>query len=219
MRWRRLWCALLVVALLAGLASWPVPTRAQQAPPVDEAPNVPSLRAFRDALLDAVRRRDIDHVVGWSEPNIRLSADGTGGRAAFRQMLSDEAAGPKAWQDLETALDLGGVFQRWDEFCTPYFSCQPPVPNCNCTPYDIVVIVTEDARAFLEPDTKSPLVAELGYDVLRILELYTHWVFVELPAGGNGFVRSADFRMVVDYRVHLRQRDGAWWIEGFLAGD
>ncbi len=215
-RFRR---ALPVVTLLAVLAAWPLPAGAQKAPPVDEAANDPSLLAFRNALLDAVRRRDVNQVVAWAEPNIRLSSDGAGGRAAFRQMLNDETAGPKAWQDLETALDLGGVFQQWDEFCTPYFSCRPPVPECNCTPYDVVVIVAEDARAFLESDTKSPVVAELGYDVLRILELYANWAFVELPEGGNGFVRRADFRMVVDYRAHLRQRDGEWWIEAFLAGD
>lgn len=216
-RWS-VWHFLPVLTLLAVLASWPLPTRAQEAPPVDEAANDPSLLAARNALLDAVRRRDVDQVVAWSEPDIRLSSDGAGGRVAFRRMLDDETTGAKAWQDLETALDLGGVFLRWDEFCTPYFSCQPPVPNCNCTAYDIVIIVVEDARAFLEPDSNSPLVAELGYDVLRVLEFFAHWAFVELPEGGNGFVRRADFRMVVDYRVHLRQRDGEWWIEGFLAG-
>lgn len=217
--WRRSCCALLVVALLAVLAGWPLVTGAQEAPPVDEAADDPSLLAFRDALLEAVRRRDIEYVVAQAEPGIRLSSEGAGGRAAFRQLLSGETAGPEAWQDLETALGLGGVFRRWDEFCTPYFSCLPPVPNCNCTAYDIVVIVAEDARAFLEPDSKSPLVAELGYDVLRVLAFYTDWAFVELPEGGNGFVRRADFRMVVDYRAHLRQRDGEWWIEAFLAGD
>lgn len=217
-RWRS-WQTLPVLLLLAAFAGQPSPTSAQEAPPVDEAADDPSLLAFRDALLDAVRRRDIDQVVAWAEPNIRLSADGAGGRAALRRMLGDEAEGPKVWQDLETALDLGGVFQRWDEFCTPYFSCRPPVPDCNCTSYDIVIIVAEDAHAFLEPDPQSLLVAELGYDVLRILELYRHWAFVELPEGGNGFVRRADFRMIVDYRVHLRQRDGEWWLEGFLAGD
>jgi len=215
---RRLWHAFLAVALLAAFASWPLPTGAQEVPPVDEAANDPSLLAARHALLDAVRRRDVDQVVAWAAPDIRLSSDGAGGRVAFRRMLGDETTSAKVWQDLETALDLGGVFRRWDEFCTPYFSCQPPVPNCNCTAYDTVIIVVEDARAFLEPDSNSPLVAELGYDVLRVLEFFAYWAFVELPEGGNGFVRRADFRMVVDYRVHLRQRDGEWWIEGFLAG-
>jgi hypothetical protein len=213
--WRR---ALPAALLLLGLAVGPAVAESKL-PPVDEAADDLSLLAFRDGLLDAVRRRDLDYVVDRSEEDISLSSGAPEGLEAFRLLLADAEQGERLWLELEAALEFGGLFQNFDEFCTPYFACRPIEFECNCTGHDVVIVVIEDAKVFLEPDERTRLVATLSYDILQILQVFDGWVMIELPDGGNGFLRSADYRMAVDYRAHFRQREGRWRIAAFRVGD
>lgn len=208
-----------LAALLVLLAFGQMAAADTRLPPVDEAARDPSLVAFRGALLDAVRRRDIEFVLAQADPDIKLSAEGSHGHDVFRRLLTDAQGGERIWQELETAIGLGGVFRGDDEFCTPYLSCVVIDPACNCTGYDIVVMVVPDAKALLEPDDETSVVATLGYDILQIIDLYDGWALVELPDGGVGFVGRPDFRMPVDYRAQFRQRGDDWRIEAFLAGE
>ena len=57
-------------------------------PPVDEAVKDASLVAFRDKLLDAIARRDIDYVVKQAAPDIKLSFGGNHGQEHGRDVAT-----------------------------------------------------------------------------------------------------------------------------------
>ena len=191
--------------------------------PVDEAAKDPSLTAFRDSLLDAVSRRDVDFVVARTDPDIKLSFGDSYGREKLREWLTEgrsaDLDAEAMWEELKTVLSLGGVFTKHGEYCTPYVFCLD-VPGCpNCDPFETLFVVSEKAEAYAEPDGSAEVVATLSYDVLPIQENLYPWFKVTLPGGGSGYVTGPSFRMAVDYRAFFEKRDGAWLMTIFIAGD
>ncbi len=192
-------------------------------PPVDEAAQDPGFLTFRDALVEAVVRRDTAFVVGHASPDIKLSFGESYGRDTFREWLDDAAEGETYWKELETVLSLGGVFTERGAYCTPYVFCLD-VPGCpDCDPFETLFVVSEQAEAYAEPDTSSEVVATLSYDVLSIAEhpnpWYSPWYKVTLPGGGSGYVAGPSFRMSVDYRAIFEKHDGEWRMTIFIVGD
>lgn len=207
---------LMILAAVSG--AW---AKELKMPPVDEAAKDPGFLAFRDALIEAVARRDTDYVVGHASPDIKLSFGGSYGRDTFRDRLQDSAEGEAYWMELDRVLRLGGVFTEHGDFCTPYISCLE-VPGCtypDCDPSDILFVVSGDAKAYAEADRASQVVAELSYDVLPILEFFSSWYKVKLPNGNSGYVSGPEVRMSVDYRAFFKKQTGAWLLDIFIAGD
>lgn len=212
----------LIAAILLLLAG-PVPAAELKMHPVDEAAQDPEFLAFRNALLDAVVRGDIDEVVSRAAPDIKLSFGGSYGRETFRAWLTesqgDDLDADSYRMELERALRLGGVFLDNRNFCTPYVACRE-VPGCaECNPFETLFVVSDAAKAYAAADEGANVVAELSYDVLPILEASPTWYKVRLPGGGEGYVIGPDFRMSIDYRGFFAKRDDVWQLDMFLAGD
>jgi hypothetical protein len=212
---RLLWAALVI---LGGVSAQAAEVKLR---PIDEAMRDPTLLSFRNALIQAVTRRDVDYVVAQADPDIKLSFGGSRGREAFRNRLTGDGnwQGEAYWRELDVTLRLGGVFTSADEFCTPYLACVDIDPGCDCSGYDIAAVLKEGVRAFAEADTGSLVVATLNHDVLQVFELDHDWARVKLPAGGYGFVARSDVRLPVDYRAYFKRRNGVWRIRVFIAGD
>jgi hypothetical protein len=213
---RSLAAALIVVSACA------VQAAERKLQPVDEAWKDPTLVAFRKDLLAAVKRRDVRYVVARAARKIQLSFGGYAGRKTFREWLTLEGMRETYWSELERVFSLGGVFTEKDSFCIPYVACVD-VPGCpDCDPYDIVYVLAENAKAYAEMNTESPVVAKLSYDVLKMdhsKDVIEGWIAVELPGGGVGYVTGPEFRSPLDYRALLRKRKGEWQIDIFIAGD
>lgn len=211
-------------ALGAAMLAVPAMSQEMRLKPVDEAARDPSFAKFRSALLDAVRRRDVDAVVAQADQQIRLSFGDDGGEATFRDLLTGSEAwqGEAYWAELQRVLELGGVFLDARSFCTPYVACVD-VPGCpDCDPYETMFTVGGDAVARTAPDPLAPVAARLSYDVLRIDMDADHggeWTPVILPDGRRGYVSGPDFRMAIDYRALFEKRDGKWRMTVFIAGD
>jgi len=212
----------LLAAALVVFAACTAQAAERKLPPVDEAWKDPTLVTFRKNLLAAVKRRDLKYVVSRSARNIRLSFGGYSGRKTFREWLRLEGMRETYWRELEGVFSLGGVFNGKDTFCIPYVACID-VPGCpDCDPYEIVYVLSDNAKAYAAMDTKSPVVATLSYDVLNMdysKEVIEGWMSVELPRGGVGYVTGPEFRSPLDYRALLRKRKGTWEIDIFIAGD
>ena len=197
-------------------------------PPVDEAAKDPDFLAFREGLLASIRARDLAAVAAVADPEIKLSFGGHYGRAGFRDWLAENVAfaGVTYWQELERALELGGVFEAADAFCTPYVFCLE-IPGCAaCDPYETLVAVTDRAPVFEAPAPDSAVIARLAYKVVRAIDTRNYpWSrisFAMSPMGParEGFVRPPDFRSPIDYRAFFqRQPDGRWLMTVFIAGD
>jgi hypothetical protein len=227
-------CLGLPVAIgLAGLCA-PVQAQPYQAPPVDQAGEVPEFAAWRDILIDAVRRRDTEAVVALADPAIRLSFGDSSGRDTFRAWLNGiedmPGSGEVYWQALEDALALGGTWEDWDDggraFCAPYtFKAEFP-PELEV--FDVAMVVQADAELRRGPDLREPVVATLGYDILVVDDWgwnpehpeEPHWMSVHTTDGAHaGWIESTAVRSPVDYRACFTEAESGWALELFVAGD
>jgi hypothetical protein len=189
--------------------------------PVDEAAKDSEFLAFRDDLLAAIRRRDLEAVVAVARENIKLSFGGSYGRETFRDWLvaDDPGLGSSYWAELERAIALGGVFEGPESFCTPYTFCLE-IPGCDpCDPYETLIATSDRAPVYAAADRSAKVVAELSYSVVRALDHNHPWQRIALPGGGTGYVTAPEFRSPIDYRARFERRDGRWLMTLFIAGD
>ncbi len=220
----RIGSALMAGMICAALAS-PAMAQGLKLPPVDEAARKPAFAKYRAALIEAVRRRDVDYVVARAAADIKLSFGGGFGRDMFRATLTgtDDWQGEPYWLELQRVLELGGVFlDEGSAFCTPYVSCVV-VPGCpDCDPFETVFVVSGDAVAHEAADTESKIIARLSYDVLQMdtdKEYRGDFIPVRLPGGGSGYVIGPDFRFAIDYRARFEKTREGWRMTVFIAGD
>ena len=203
------------------LLSAPVPAEELKLYPVDEAAEDAAFLAFRDDLLAAIRRRDLEAVAAVASEDIKLSFGGSYGRRTFREWLveDDLGLGISYWEELERAIGLGGVFEGPGSFCTPYVFCLD-IPDCDsCDPYETLIAVSDRAPVYGSPGRTSEVVATLSYSVVRTLDHGHPWQRIALPGGGTGYVTAPEFRSPIDYRARFEKRDGRWRMIVFIAGD
>ncbi|MEN8195648.1 MAG: hypothetical protein ABFS30_03920 [Pseudomonadota bacterium] len=219
------WPLLAAGAVVFGLAgALPAAAQGLRLEPVDKASRNPGFAAYRAALLDAVRRRDVDFVVARADPEIKLSFGGDYGRENFRRALTgeNEWQGESYWRELQAVLELGGVFMEDGAFCTPYLACID-VPGCpECDPFETVYVTSADAVARVEPDANAEVAAKLSWDVLQLdyeAAGAEGWYPVKLPDGRTVFLSSRDSRMAVDYRARFEKTAEGWLMTVFIAGD
>lgn len=187
--------------------------------PVDEATADPSLAAFRDELLAAVRRRDVDAVVAAADPNILTSFGGGGGSAALRDLLRDA----RMWDELERILTLGGTFRGEGEqrmFWAPYvYSAWPESHDA----FMSLAVIEPRAPLRTAPSASAPAAAMLSYDIIeRASEPGADegaWRRVKTADERVGFVAARSVRSPVDYRAGFRKTDHRWRMTALVAGD
>jgi hypothetical protein len=208
------------LAALLFLAA-PAPAEELKFYPVDNAAQDPAFLAFRDELLAAIRRRDLEAVVAVASDDIKLSFGGSYGRRTFRERLVEDDMDLEIsyWKELERAIALGGVFEGPESFCTPYVFCLD-VPDCDtCDPYETLIATSDRAPVYRKPDRDSEVVARLSYGVVRALDHGHPWQRIALPGGGTGYVAPPEFRSPIDYRARFEKREGLWLMTLFIAGD
>lgn len=180
---------------------------------VDEASKDPSFAAYRDQLLAAVRARDAKTVLALSDPNIRTSFGGDGGRAALEQALKEEV-----WGELEQILSLGGTF-REGMFWAPYvYAAWPEAQD----PFETLAVIGDDVALRESGDANAPAIATLSRDLVTRASPPGEggaWTKVKTADGKTGFVESKSVRSPVGYRAgFLKTKDG-WRMNAWVAGD
>ena len=177
---------------------------------VDEASKDPTFAAYRDQLLAAVRARDAKKVLELSDPNIRLSFGGTGGRAAFEKALKEEI-----WGELEQILTLGGGF-REGMFWAPYvYSAWPESQDA----FEYLAVVGDDVPLRASPDTSAPVIATLSRDLVKREGQPNPWQKVTTADGKTGYVETKSVRSPVGYRAGLAKSKDGWRMQALVAGD
>ena len=188
--------------------------------PVDEATSDPSLVAFRNELLAAVRRRDADAVVALADPKIRTSFGGGGGAADFKRNLGQ----PGVWEDFERLLTQGGSFVgegSGRSFWAPCVSSAWPDAH---DAFASLAITGENVPLLESADKNARVIATLSYDIVQragdIGRDIGEWHNVKTADGHTGWVESRSVRSPVGYRAgFLKNKDGKWQINALVAGD
>ncbi|MGZ8780861.1 MAG: hypothetical protein ACXW31_13135 [Thermoanaerobaculia bacterium] len=180
---------------------------------VDEAARDASFAAYRDRLLSAVRARDAKTVLALSDPNVRTSFGGGGGRADLEQALQEEV-----WGELEQILSLGGTF-RDGMFWAPYvYSAWPESHDA----FETLAVIADDVPLRESANANAAAIATLSRDlVTRASEPGDAgaWTKVATADGKSGFVESKFVRSPVDYRAGFTRSADGWRMTALVAGD
>ena len=182
----------------------------------DEAGRRPDFVAFRERLLAAIDRRDVDAVVNVAVPDIRLSFGTSQGRDDLRRGLT---AAPERWNALRTVLTLGGTWESSNVFTAPYvFSAWPDDHDS----FEEQAIVGAHVRVRAAPRADAAVVTSLTSCIVRVAETREpneDWTAVELGAQAVGYVSSPYIRSPIDYRARFVFKGGRWQMDYFVAGD
>ncbi len=202
--------------------------------PVDEAPQEPSLVAFRQNLFGAIQRRDADALLSALAPNIQLGFSGESGREAFatRYNLKADPKNSSIWRVMYEVLQGGGVWQSDGEggrfFSAPYafgtFNGEDAFTQS--------VITGAGVNVRAEPNTSSTILTQLSYQVvdlpttstrtappLRIGDYDYGWTEVKLGDGRRGWVSDKFIYSPIGYRVVIERVDARWTITNLASGD
>lgn len=193
--------------------------------PVDEAARDPELFVFRARLQEAVARHDVAAVLEAVDPNIKVDFGGGGGIADFRNAwkLQDGDKSP-LWAELGLVLALGGSFQGENVFAAPYVFASDRFDDA----YEQVAVLGSNVRVRAEPSLRSPILAVLSFDIVRLSEIgrtrmtpeqAEEWAAVELRGGRTGYIASRYVRSPIDFRAIFTRKDGRWSMTAFIAGD
>ena len=186
-------------------------------PFVDEATSDPTLVAYRNELLAAVRSRDLEALMKLVDPKIRTSFGGGGGAEDFRRMFDD----PKMWADLEQILTLGGTFLDAGDgkaFWAPYvYSTWPEASDA----FTSSAVIADDVPLLDQPNGKP--IATLSRNIVERVEapgsLPGEWTQVKTTDGRTGYVASKSLRSPVAYRAGFNKEAERWRMTGLVAGD
>ena len=218
---RRLWIALLVLALVA-----PTLAQARQLYPVDEGPRDPSFLRFRQRLIAAAKQRDRRYIYSIVDPKIRWSFGADTGKQGFKQHWTEAAPGALE-TELIQILSLGGEFNSKGEFWVPYvFSHWPDQFDA----FEHQAITGKNVSIRQRPDLAAPVIVRLSYEIVKRAPDPSpaqsgkssdpgEWVKIVTPAGRQGFVAAGYVRSPIDYRACFKKRGGRWWMTVLVAGD
>ncbi|MEM7188309.1 MAG: SH3 domain-containing protein [Pseudomonadota bacterium] len=226
----------LVIAVLAAAVLWTAPVAQAQtvrAMPVDEGTSNAGFKAYRDAFLSAVVRRDIDAILAMTDADVHLSFGGHSGHADFREMMtvSPERIAEEYqheiprmredyWRALEDVLRMGGRFEDGGtSFAAPYTDTVTPPESYD--PYLTFFVIGRSVALRERPIRWGKLIARLDHDIVTVLEggEGTTYMRVRLADGRTGFVHRDYLRSQVDYRAAFELDGTDWKLVRFIAGD
>ena len=204
-----------------------LPAYADKLYPVDEGAKNPSFNSFREQLRSAIKRRDTKFILSRLDLNIAVSLGPCGnGVKCFKELWQPEKPSSKLWNTLSEVIKLGGAFDNIKckiFFCAPYVSSNFPAQvegeSIQGVP-EYSVIIGKDVNVRSRPSLKSPIVANLSYDIVKIgsnVNISNDWVQILTPT--PGYVSSRFVRHPLDYRACFKNIKGRWVMTSFIAGD
>ncbi len=206
--------------------------------PVDEAPRQPSLVAFRQNLLAAIKRKDVEELVAAMAPDIQLGFSGDDGRDDFRKQwgLDKDPGASDIWRELFQVLMGGGVWVtdlEDGESSETLFRAPAAFSTFNGRDaFTQSVIIGEGVNVRAKPNASATILAQLSYELVDLVDVTTQpspklrigdydygWTEVKLADGRRGFVSDKFVTSPIGYRVSIEQKDGTWQITQLTVGD
>jgi hypothetical protein len=214
----------LIAALLTCLALFLGSTAsARTLEPADEAARDPQLAALIETLVRAADAKDFAPFELAISPNAIASFDGTPGPQGFRDAYAIADPNSPFWADFKAALALGGAFMGDAEFAAPYVYANMPE---DLDSYAHVVAIGAKTSLFAGPEDDARIIADVTHQILELVDgdpeaasaAPEGWIRVKAK-GRQGFVKAAETRSPLDYRIVFQKTANRWWIGAFVAGD
>lgn len=188
-------------------------------PPVQAADGDAKYRSFRDALLVAAQRGDIDALIANVAPVVRVPE----ATVTAKQLLEQQNVRQgRPWLALVQALELGSVAASNGRYAAPYLA-EAGVEGA--------VVVGRNVRLRSAPSPKAPVVSTLDYHEVELLADHvfypdardakeaTSWAHVRVSEGLEGYVFVGLLWIPGSPRFYFEQIGGNWKLVAFGEGD
>lgn len=201
--------------------------------PIDESKKDAALKKTLNDLLEVVKNKDLEGLKPFLDVNILVSLGGEKGWNDFLELwkLKENPEKSMVWQELKNAITLGGTFDKRNNnsYTTPYLYA-----TFDYDAYEYAVITGDKVNIRDKPSTKSKVVAQLNYDVVKVFQndaTYSsfqekigdethYWLRIQMADGKIGYVWGKFCRTGIDYRATFSKvRDEGWKMTSFVAGD
>lgn len=185
--------------------------------PRDECGGSPGWDAFFLRLGRAIGQRDAAGLVALADPGIVLDFGGGSGAAELQRRLSG-SDGIKLWAELDAILKLGcAAGPETGNAVLPWFFGQSLGA---ADPYQVLLVAGEKVPLRAVPDSASPAIALVTWDIVDGIEERGAFRKVSLPGGRQqGYIASGALRSPLDYRLVAQRQRGEWRLMAFVAGD
>lgn len=198
--------------------------------PVDDGPKDPSFLAFREKLMDALRKRHTAFVLQVLDPHIKNDFGGSEGIQEFKEKWAPEKPESRLWPTLLTILSMGGSYapsESEPKFWAPYvFSRWPDEFDA----FEYAAITGKNVNVRSAPAATGQVIGQLSYDIVKVLgelddadrtpeDESNGWVKIVTPSGEEGYVSRRYIRSPIDYRAGFVKREGKWRMNILIAGD
>ncbi len=205
-------------------------SHSRKLPPVDEAAKDPSFKAFRDSLIDAVKRKDTQFILSVIAPDIQNDFGGGNGVENFKATWKlARVSESRLWVELDTILSMGGSFRVEEgkkSFWAPYvYSAWPDDFDCG-EDAQCFAVTADHVNVRREPTSTAPIIASLSYDIVKSrtedpakANTPDGWTRIALPGGSTGYVATKFIRSPGDYRAGFAKVKGKWLMTALVAGD
>lgn len=207
------------IALLI-LAAAPAATTPARLPPVEGCGGDKGFDQFRNALDDAVARKDAAALRRVTASNIISDFGGSDSWAHFesRWGLATSPKDSELWKELKSVLALGceqspdatgnvmpGMFEKMGEDADPFE----------------LVVARPGTGLFSGPTAKQAPIAKLDWHSAVDLggKAPEGWMHVRLIDGREGWVKVDEVISPLGWRMVARKFDGHWLIAAFVSGD
>lgn len=200
--------------------------------PVDEALQDTAFFVFRESLIQAIKKKDVFYLLDVVAEDITHSFGDNDGVAGFVQRWQlDSPEGiehSSIWHELEQVLINGGSFSEGGKrFTAPYYFAEFP------DGYDAfthAAIIGRGVRMRERAGLNTKVVKSLSYDIVEVIEFTDKmerigdeefpWVHIKLLDGRQGYLWGKFIGTPIGYRAgFVRQPNGSWNMEFFIAGD
>lgn len=212
---------LAAACLLAALAGLAVPLHAQERrlPPVDEAAKDGTWTSFRAQLLAAVEKRDLQHVMGVIDRDVRNGSDSPRGIEEFRTRWHLDEADTPFWRELAAALVLGSAWLERDdqprELCAPYVLGKWPR---ELDPLANGVVTARAAPVKADPSAQARTLATVTHVLLPVTDWEVDdkdagskqkWVRVRYR-GRDAFIAEEHMRSPIEHAACFAKTELGW---------
>ncbi|HVU29105.1 MAG TPA: SH3 domain-containing protein [Sphingomicrobium sp.] len=209
---------LLALVVLLGLGA-PASALPKKLPPVDQCSADPGFSKFLANLRRTVAKKDKKALLAMLSPRVLVNFGGASGPSAFEQSWSFDANDNDGiWAQLERILPLGCA-RDGSARVIPSLAIQFD-PEGDEEVFEAMVVVAKGAKLRSGPETDSPALAILSWDVVTAIdEASDLQTKVRLEDGREGYMFDDELYSPLNYRMVVEKLRGSWMITAFVAGD
>ena len=197
--------------------------------PTDQSEINDELAATLKGILKAVKRKNLSKLLTYFDKDILVSFGGDQGFDDLKSYwkLNIDPSKSDIWQEIKSAIEIGGTFENDNRYWTPYVFTNFPEPY---DAFEYSAVIGTAVRMRDQPSLKGEIIAELDYEIVKLINVegqkqetigneIHYWNEVIRQNNQKGYIYGKYLRSPIDYRMGLTNESGKWLINTFVAGD